>query len=151
MKFTHWPLDRIFITQRFGIRPKYYLAFDLAGHNGLDFRTIWPETPNGRRKVFAVMGGEVVEVMAKDQGGYGKFIKIKHAEGGQTMYAHLGLIKVQLHQIVAGGDYLGLTDNTGASSGAHLHFGYRPPHYDKNNGYKGYVDPFSFLPVTKPY
>ena len=41
---------------------------------------------------------------------------------------------------------IGVSGNSGGASEApHLHFGYRPVAYDKNNGYMGYVDPAPYF------
>ncbi len=53
---------------------------------------------------------------------YGNLIVINHGNGFETLYAHLSSINVFPGQIVRQGDFIGLTGNTGRSSGPHLHF-----------------------------
>jgi len=54
--------------------------------------------------------------------GYGQLIKIKHAFGIETRYAHLSRIRVREGQRVSRGDRIGDMGNTGRSTGTHLHY-----------------------------
>ncbi|MFW5896984.1 MAG: M23 family metallopeptidase, partial [Bacillota bacterium] len=57
------------------------------------------------------------------QGAYGNVIFIDH--GGSelvTVYAHLSRIDVSVGDVVARGDVIGHSGNTGRSTGPHLHF-----------------------------
>jgi hypothetical protein len=53
---------------------------------------------------------------------YGRVIQIRH-NGFSTLYAHLSRRGVRAGQSVAGGTIIGLSGNTGNSTGPHLHFG----------------------------
>lgn len=145
MKFKNNPIDKIYITQRFGCNADFYRKYGLRGHNGIDFRTRFLDSPLGRREVFAVNDGVVIEAVIAKIGGYGTYIKIKHDDGSQTVYAHLFCLKVRRGQRIEAGKIIGITDSTGLSTGPHLHFGYRPPNFDYQNGYKGYQDPYKYL------
>ena|SRR3990167_5355770 len=140
------PLDKIFITQRFGERPDVYRRFGLKGHDGVDFRTRFVDSPLGRRYATASADG-VVEVTRADAGGYGTHIRLRHPDGSMTIYGHLTKSYVNQKQTVSVGQRLGLTGSTGFSSAPHLHWEYRPAGWEKNkgNGYAGAVDP---LPST---
>jgi murein DD-endopeptidase MepM/ murein hydrolase activator NlpD len=58
-------------------------------------------------------------------GGYGGLTIIKHDNGSQSLYAHQSRIDVTSGQTVKQGEQIGLSGNTGRSSGPHLHLEFR--------------------------
>ncbi|MAU54119.1 MAG: peptidase M23 [Roseovarius sp.] len=54
--------------------------------------------------------------------GYGQLIKIEHAFGIETRFAHLSRIRVRKGQRVSRGERIGDMGNTGRSTGTHLHY-----------------------------
>ncbi len=70
--------------------------------------------------VVAARGGKVTQ--AGWAGSYGYCIVITHPDGHYTRYAHLSQIDVSYGQQVAQGQRIGLSGNTGFSTGPHLHF-----------------------------
>ena len=54
--------------------------------------------------------------------GYGRLIKVQHALGFETRYAHLNRIVVKVGQRVSRGDLIGAMGNSGRSTGPHLHY-----------------------------
>jgi murein DD-endopeptidase MepM/ murein hydrolase activator NlpD len=54
--------------------------------------------------------------------GYGQLVKIKHAFGIETRYAHMSRIRVREGQRVSRGERIGDMGNTGRSTGTHLHY-----------------------------
>ena len=140
LKFDCNPLDRIHITQGFGEDPSYYARYGLLGHNGLDLRTKFEDTPLGRREVRAVWPGVVLQAL-RGHRVMGNYVRLSHEGGRETVYLHLSKLLVKKGEKVEAGKILGFSGNTGESQGAHLHFGYRPPAYDKEDGYLGYIDP----------
>ena len=54
--------------------------------------------------------------------GYGRYVKIRHANGIVTTYAHLNTINVVAGQKVSRGQMIGRIGNSGYSFGPHLHF-----------------------------
>jgi murein DD-endopeptidase MepM/ murein hydrolase activator NlpD len=83
------------------------------GHKGVDYAAKLGQT------VFAAADGEVIPT---DNGGeFGTFVKIKHANGMHTHYAHLSSKLVTKGRIQAGKP-IGAAGTTGRSSGVHLHF-----------------------------
>ncbi len=60
--------------------------------------------------------------IAKLNRSYGNVVIIRHANGLETVYAHLSKINVEPGQIVEAGQNIGLGGNTGHSFGSHLHF-----------------------------
>ena len=125
------------LTQKFGENPASYAQFGLKGHNGLDFGV-----PTGT-EIVATHSGKVIEA-TNDPSGYGLYVKIENDLEG-SLYAHLKEFKVKVGDQVSEGQILGLSDNTGNSTGPHLHFGYYKIPRDRTNGYAGYIDPLPFL------
>lgn len=146
-KFRCLPLDKIFITQYFGDNPQIYKRYCLLGHNGLDFRTKFKDTPQGKREIYAVDDGVVEKVVIAKTGGYGTYIVIRHDDCSKTLYGHQYVPKVKTGDKVLAGDVIGISDNTGESTGPHLHLSYTPPMPDLKNGFKGYIDPYPFMPL----
>ena len=102
------------------------------GHPGLDLSAP-PGSP-----VFAADTGLVI--FAGWSGlGYGNAVLIDHGNGFQTLYAHLSQVSIYCGARVEKGKLIGLSGDTGNSSGPHLHFEVRVP--------GGYLDPLKVLPV----
>lgn len=126
------PLDKVYITQGFGKNPDIYKRFGILGHNGIDYRAPI-NTP-----VYAPHDG-VIKERHNDVNGYGKYIKIQNEKEGSVL-AHFKDWEVNINQKVMAGQLVGHADNTGFSTGSHLHWGWYPLPKDRNNGYNGYVD-----------
>ena len=124
-----YPLDKIYVTQKFGERPLYYRRYGLPGHNGVDFRTRFVDSPLGRRYVTACADGKI-EVVRADAGGYGTHIRQRLSDGSLIIYGHLTKSYVSKGQSVKAGDRIALTGNTGDSSGPHLHLELRLPGWE---------------------
>ena len=84
-------------------------------HNGQDF-----DVPYGT-DVVATGDGTVIE-SGWNSGGFGNMIVIDHGYGLQTVYGHLSGIKVVTGQNVKRGELIGISGNSGLSSGPHLHY-----------------------------
>ncbi len=89
----------------------------LHGYNAVDIGT-----PRGTRIVAAAEGTVIVARASGYNGGYGEYIAIDHPNGTQTVYGHLSAVFVTPGMEVAQGQTIGLSGNTGRSTGAHLHF-----------------------------
>ena len=83
-------------------------------HQGQDF-----SVPTGS-PVFAPADGVVKR--AYYIGGFGNHIKLDHASGYSTTFAHLSKIFVRHGQKVKRGDIIAETGNTGRSTAPHLHY-----------------------------
>jgi murein DD-endopeptidase MepM/ murein hydrolase activator NlpD len=109
-----WPLDNVYITSLFG--PRWGRM-----HLGLDFRA------SVGTVIKSAGSGEVIGVgdtdLACPKASFGKWILIKHNNGLSTVYGHLSAISVKQGQKVSVGDTIGLSGNTGSSTGPHLHLG----------------------------
>ncbi len=115
-----WPTEFNKITQQFAARPEFYTKFGLPGHEGLDF-----QAPLGS-PVYAVADGVVSEVRLDDNSDlmkkpYGNQLRIEHADGYTTIYAHLSHVSVSSGQAVRSGDLVGLSGSSGNSDAPHLH------------------------------
>jgi murein DD-endopeptidase MepM/ murein hydrolase activator NlpD len=84
-------------------------------HYGQDF-----SVPYGT-EVYATGNGTVIE-SGWNSGGFGNYIVIDHGYGLQSTYGHLSEIKVSKGMNIKRGDLIGLSGNTGTSSGPHLHY-----------------------------
>ena len=109
------PIDGARISSSFGMRKHPISGFNKM-HKGVDFAA-----PVGT-PVYA--GGNGVIEMAGVNGGYGKYIRIRHNNEYKTAYAHLnsyrkGISKgVRVNQ----GEVIGYVGSTGRSTGPHLHY-----------------------------
>ncbi|MEZ4614259.1 MAG: M23 family metallopeptidase [Caldilineaceae bacterium] len=92
--------------------------------------------------------GEVLRVGFEEKG-FGNYLILRH-RWGETIYAHLNRIDVATGAVVQRGQAIGLTGNTGASTGAHLHFGVRITPYRRNDGWGGFCDPRPFWRFRRP-
>ena len=127
------------ITELFGENPQIYKKWGFPGHNGIDYGI-----PNGTPVKAAAAG--VVSSISFEDGGYGNYVKLSHMDGNKaffTYYAHLASAAVTAGQKVKVGTVIGYSNNTGASTGPHLHFGLKID--GENPPYKGYVDPMPYI------
>ena len=83
-------------------------------HRGLDIAA-----PTGST-IVAARSGTVTYAGWSSQG-YGNLVKIRHAAGAETWYAHASRILVRVGQSVSQGDPIALVGSTGISTGPHLH------------------------------
>ena len=84
-------------------------------HGGVDLAV--PEgTP-----VYAADNGKVI-VAGNLGDGYGNYIILDHQNGYKTLYAHNSELLVSVGDVVAQGEQLALSGNTGNSTGPHVHF-----------------------------
>ncbi|GIF41036.1 M23 family metallopeptidase [Actinoplanes xinjiangensis] len=94
----------------------YYRVWQL--HAGTDFAA------GSGSPIRAAASGRVIQ--AGWNGGYGRYTCINHGRlsgyGFTTCYAHQSRIHVDVGEYVRRGEVIGRVGNTGASTGAHLHF-----------------------------
>jgi murein DD-endopeptidase MepM/ murein hydrolase activator NlpD len=85
-------------------------------HTGVDWAS-----PMGT-PIFAA-GNGVIET-AGWEGGYGKYIRIRHANGYETAYGHMSAFArgMETGKRVRQGQIIGYVGSTGLSTGAHLHY-----------------------------
>ena len=134
-----WPIKGKFrISQLFGQNPQMYRPLGLKAHNGIDV-AVPVGTP-----IYALDYG-VVDIVKADVNGYGLHVKIKH-DWGQSTYAHLQSFCVKPPCYVTKGQKIGMSNNTGFSTGPHLHFDIKMDG-KRNPGYYDRVDPWRFMQV----
>lgn len=108
-----WPVEGP-ITSGFGGREigagyEYHPGIDIAVPEGTPIR--------------AALSGTVVFTQSEaESGGYGNYTCIDHGGGLSTCYAHQSEFAVSPGQSVSQGQIIGLSGNTGYSTGPHLHF-----------------------------
>ncbi len=109
------PVDGARLSSGFGTRKHPILGYQKA-HKGVDFAA-----PRGTPIMAA--GDGVVE-RAGPYGSFGNYIRIRHAQGYKTAYAHLNSIKrgVRTGVRVRQGEIIGYVGTTGRSTGPHLHY-----------------------------
>jgi len=89
----------------------------LHGYNAVDIGT-----PVGTTLYAAAAGQVIIAKSSGWNGGYGKYVVISHYNGTQTVYGHMSQVLVNEGDTVYQGQVIGLTGNTGNSTGPHLHF-----------------------------
>lgn len=172
-----YPIDKIngtiLINQKFGANAtNIYAAQGMPGHNGIDFYA------NHGTPVYATHDG-MASFQIDGDGGHGVvIITDKEYEGVDGISSYWKSISWHLcdglkepkyqspiadktgYVKVSNGDLIGYADNTGTSTGDHLHFGLKPvakgedwgtwANIQQNNGYYGAVDPMPYFDGGTP-
>ena len=125
------------LTQIWGANPKIYSKFGLLGHNGIDWGL-----PNGT-EVIAPHAGKVIE-KAYDKNGYGNYLKIENSKEGSIL-SHFQKFFVNVGDTIKQGQKIALSNNTGFSTGPHIHWGYYKKPRDRSNGYSGTMNQLPLL------
>jgi len=89
----------------------------IHGNNGIDLAA-----PTGTSILASADGKIIVSRAGGYNGGYGIYVVISHANGTQTLYAHMSKNNVSVGQNVIQGQVIGAVGSTGKSTGPHLHF-----------------------------
>lgn len=114
------------VTSSYGMRV-HPITGKQKMHNGIDLAV-----PNGTR--LNALGDGVVSAVGYESAG-GNYVKVKYPNGYESIYCHLQKANVSIGQKVNAGQQIALSDNSGGSTGPHLHLGI------KKNG--TYVNPKS--------
>jgi murein DD-endopeptidase MepM/ murein hydrolase activator NlpD len=109
------PVNNAIMSSGFGGRRHPILGY-VRMHTGVDWATAYG-TP-----IFA-SGNGVVE-KAGLEGGYGKYVKIKHNNGYETGYGHMSAFAkgLEVGKRVRQGQVIGFVGSTGGSTGNHVHY-----------------------------
>lgn len=114
--FARVPLQRqAKISSQFNPARKHPVTGRIAPHKGVDF-----SMPIGTPIIAPADG--VVEKIAYQAGGAGRYIMLRHGRQYQTVYMHLSKTLVKVGQTVKRGERIALSGNTGRSTGPHLHY-----------------------------
>lgn len=103
------------VSSHFNPRRLHPVTRRVAPHKGVDF-AVRSGTP-----IIAPADG-VVEHIAYQANGAGRYIKVRHGGQYTTVYMHLSRSLVKVGQSVKKGQRIALSGNTGRSTGAHLHY-----------------------------
>ena len=135
--------DKYRFSSGFGYR-KVPITGRNARHTGVDF-AMKPGNP------IYVSGDGVVESVKFEFFGYGNHVVIDHGFGYKTRYAHMKSIGVVEGMKVKRGECLGLSGNTGKSSGPHLHYEviYKNSHVNPANYYDLSITPEEYSTMVQ--
>lgn len=171
-----YPVTPVYFNQRFGDNPQFYSQPQyggLKGHNGIDFMAKHGQPVYASHDGLASFqidagGGHGVVIITNEQFDY-----LDDPSGiayFKSIYWHLcdGLKEPKFQSPIADktgfvpvktGDIIGFADNTGASTGDHLHFGLKPVakgenwgtayNLAQNNGYAGAIDPMPYFQAVE--
>jgi murein DD-endopeptidase MepM/ murein hydrolase activator NlpD len=109
------PVNNAIMRSGFGGRRHPILGY-VKMHTGVDWATPYG-TP-----IFA-SGNGVVEKVGWE-GGYGKYVRLKHNNGYETAYGHMSAFAKGMEpgKRVRQGQVIGFVGSTGMSTGAHVHY-----------------------------
>ncbi|QKX01654.1 peptidoglycan DD-metalloendopeptidase family protein [Wolbachia endosymbiont of Cruorifilaria tuberocauda] len=110
------PLNGDFsISSKFGNR-KHPIHGKIVFHKGIDYVAKFGDN------IYAVAEGVIAYI--GNNGGYGKYIKIKHKNGYSTCYAHISKFSdgIKLGSEVKQGQVIAYVGSTGVVTGPHLHY-----------------------------
>jgi len=107
------PIDGARLSSGFGMR-KHPIRGYMKKHQGVDFAA-----PKGT-PIYAA-GDGVIEMKQRYKG-YGKYIRIRHANGYKTAYGHMSKFNKTPGGRVKQKNIIGYVGSTGNSTGPHLHY-----------------------------
>jgi len=112
---TNRPIPGARRTSGFG-RRRHPIGGYVHLHKGVDFAA-----PMSAR-IYAA-GDGVIEMKGRN-GGYGRYVRIRHANGYKTAYAHMSGYSHKIYEgaQIKQGDLVGFVGSTGYSTGPHLHY-----------------------------
>lgn len=139
-RFEAWPTEFRIVNQLFGVNRPFYARFNLPGHEGLDIRA------DLGSRIVCVAPGRVTRVHTNpDNDNYGIHVRIEHADGYRTIYAHLQQAHVSAGDMLPAGALLGLAGSTGNSTGPHLHLTLKKSGTSHAGFPNNIIDPTPFL------
>ena len=117
-------------------------GFGSTNHKGVDICNVGYTS-----SVYATKSGRVLLTNSSGWGGgYGNYVVIDHGGGLTTLYAHMSVVKVSPGDTVSQGTVIGVTGNTVASTGPHLHYEVRTTTIVNGKSVTVYQNPLNYLP-----
>jgi|TARA_Y100000310_G_scaffold110581_1_gene108963 hypothetical protein len=155
-----YPIQPVYVTQKFGANPRNYSQYGIKGHNGIDYKTKFDDTPKGFRYIVASYLSRHYKTADEGSKGFGKYFEVivQLKNTWKLRYAHCK--SIQKFQTKDEGEPMAISDNTGNSTASHLHFdvkrveyknGKITKTYDYNNGFFGCVNPQIFFDELREY
>lgn len=147
------PIEPFELTQGFGDNPANYAQFGLKGHNGWDLKTVFLDTPQGRRFILSSWNSKFYGKGNEGNGGYGLYFEVivELKNTWKLTFAHCLSIENFIEK--KEGETMGISDSTGNVTGPHLHLTtkkgklvngiFQSDNY--NNGYFGAIEPQEFF------
>ncbi len=108
------PLEFTRISSNFSKARLHPILDTVRAHRGVDYAA-----PTGTA-VWAASDGTVT--YAGTNGGFGRFVRLRHPNGAITEYAHLSSVLVNVGDRVRQKDVIGRVGMTGLATGNHLHY-----------------------------
>lgn len=108
------PLQKVVMNSNYGLR-HHPLLGTLKVHCGIDLKARY-------EAVFVIANGIVT--FAGNGKKEGNYVIVKH-NNIESLYCHLSVLLCQKGDSVKGGSCIGISGNSGLSTGPHLHFGMR--------------------------
>ena len=110
------PVSGARLTSGFGMRKHPLLGYSKM-HVGVDFGAPPRHADQGRRATASIE-------FAGRNGAYGNMVRLKHADGYETLYAHMSRLAENIAPgaKVNQGQIIGYVGATGRSTGPHLHY-----------------------------
>lgn len=127
------PLDYISVNSRYGFRRDPYSKCKTF-HDGIDLQC-------NNQHVYSMLPGVVTKVVISTKG-YGNHVIVDYGHI-QVLYGHMAFITVNEGESVLAGTILGVSGNTGKSTGPHLHI--------KITAGKKSLDPAPFVAYLNKY
>ena len=107
------PMLYFYISSNYGYR-KHPVTKNKVFHHGIDLAGTWQED------ILVSAPGTVT--FAGRAGSFGNVVRVRHAFGVETVFAHLSKIWVKKGQDISEGTIIGNMGKTGRTEGAHLHY-----------------------------
>mgnify|MGYP001565053707 CR=1 FL=1 len=147
------PIEPFELTQGFGVNPQNYAKFGLKGHNGWDLKTKWPDTPKGNRYILSSWLSKFYGSGNEGNYGYGLYFEVTVQLYNLYKLTNAHCSSFESFQERKEAETMGISDNTGNSTGSHLHLTVKRGKiingkfvYDNgNNGFFGAVNPQEFF------